>query len=371
MKALSLVWYKVLPALFGGQQGIAYFNQALGEHIPLDCLCSSDNAAPLGPAYNVLPLLPVGKKQFTSAAVIKQVIAIARQQGTTHIILEHPYHLLSAWLAKKRTGAQLILHAHNIEYKRFRDLGKWWWPFLYLLERAACRLADLVLFKTREDVSYAIHSFGINPGKSMVVPYGINSIILPDRMQSRLFLEKRLGLKKENRIFLFSGTLDYRPNAKAVENIYTELAPRLYKTNAAARIVICGRKRLPEFKHLSALDHPAVVYAGEVDDILPFYAAADAYINPVSSGGGVQTKNIFALSCHLPLVCFSHMVDAQCISMAPEMIRTVANNKWDDFAGACLLACGRKDRTPVEFFEYYRWDRITQAVAERMKKVAT
>lgn len=40
-KILSIVWYKVLPPVFGGQKGIAGFNKHLAKHHPLVCLCSS------------------------------------------------------------------------------------------------------------------------------------------------------------------------------------------------------------------------------------------------------------------------------------------------------------------------------------------
>ncbi|MBK8952851.1 MAG: hypothetical protein IPM85_11775 [Chitinophagaceae bacterium] len=53
------------------------------------------------------------------------------------IIWEHPYYAWLAFSVRKRTGVKTIFHTHNIEYQRFKSLGKWWWPFLKVYEKWA------------------------------------------------------------------------------------------------------------------------------------------------------------------------------------------------------------------------------------------
>ena len=145
-KILSIVWYKVHPAIFGGQKGIAGFNKELAREYSLVCLCSFNNEAGLETNYQVLPKLPVHKKQFLSPRCWETIRQVALKEKPTHIILEHPYHGIAAVKASRATGAKIILHAHNIESQRFRQLGKvWWWP-LHFFENGSC---------TRPGLSYS------------------------------------------------------------------------------------------------------------------------------------------------------------------------------------------------------------------------
>lgn len=153
-RILSVVWYRVLPARFGGQKGIAEFNAHLSEHIPLQCLCSSDND-PACASYPVDNSLPIGKWQVMSPLHWWSILTAVRKTGSTHLIVEHCYYALAGMLTRQWLGTPWILHAHNIEYLRFREMKKWWWPLLRWLESMACRKASLVLFKTEKDRQHA------------------------------------------------------------------------------------------------------------------------------------------------------------------------------------------------------------------------
>ena len=84
---LSLVWYQVLPARFGGQKGIAQFNDHLSRHFRLSCLCSSDNIPSGKEGYTVIPELPVGRRQVLFPWNWKRIFDKAGALGVTHIIL--------------------------------------------------------------------------------------------------------------------------------------------------------------------------------------------------------------------------------------------------------------------------------------------
>ena len=150
-KILSIVWYKVHPAIFGGQKGIAGFNKELAREYSLVCLCSFNNEAGLETNYQVLPKLPVHKKQFLSPRCWETIRQVALKEKPTHIILEHPYHGIAAVKASRATGAKIILHAHNIESQRFRQLGKvWWWPLHFFEKWRSKGLFSYCLFSWRQ-----------------------------------------------------------------------------------------------------------------------------------------------------------------------------------------------------------------------------
>src|SRR4029078_5724825 len=163
IRILSIVWYKVLPAEYGGQKGIVNFNQALGKLFPLVCLCSRNNEAPGDLSYTILPELPENKLQFFNPFVQQKIVRIAKREKPTNIILEHPYHARTAIAACKATGAKLIVHSHNIEFERYRQMKNKGWRLLFKLEKKVHQLADLSLFKTEDDRKFAMAEFRLHP----------------------------------------------------------------------------------------------------------------------------------------------------------------------------------------------------------------
>lgn len=365
MKILSLVWFKVLPANFGGQKGIALFNEHLAAHASLVCLCSSNNKTTGNLPYSVRPELPYSKQQFLSPSVWKKIVRVAKEEKPQLLILEFPYHAIAAFLVKQFCGASIVLHQHNIEYKRFRALGKWWWPLLRAYERWACRMSALVLVKTEEDRQHAIEQLGCPPAKTMVVPYGVERFTKGDPKVIR----RQWGIEEGKVVLLFAGTLDYEPNARAVADIHEHLAPALDRTGLKYSIIICGRNREASYQWLNKLHHPNVIMAGEVPSIEPYFDAADVFLNPVLSGGGIQTKILDALAHHCSVVAFNFATRGIDASVTSSKVQTVPDGDWQSFAAAVEGSWSRKTDTPEAFFDHYSWAGITRKVYSRLKQL--
>lgn len=374
MKILSIVWYKVLPPIYGGQKGIALFNEHLGRLIPISCLCAKSNAG-YDVSYKVLPLLPETKSQFISPASWNLIRKIAVKEKPSHVILEHPYHGIAAVRAARHTGAKLIVHSHNIESERFRRLGKPGWKVLARYERWVHQQADLNLFKTETDLQYAIDKFQIDAERCMVVPYGIDEKLEEyakhndHQSGNSELIRQRHDIPSTKKILLFAGTLDYLPNAKAVEAIYSEIAPRLRAMKFDFSIIICGRNKTEGFEHLQKLKDPDIIMLSEVADMAEYFQAADAFINPVSSGGGIQTKVIEAVSNHCNVVGFEQMLDKAICDNARVKLYSVKRDNWQQFAEKTISASSQLQITPPEFFQHYSWQRITRMVAGRIGRL--
>ncbi|MEI9947350.1 MAG: glycosyltransferase family 4 protein [Chitinophagaceae bacterium] len=369
VKIVSIVWYKVLPPLFGGQKGIANFNNHLAKHYPLVCLCSANNETTSDTLYKVLPELPLGKSQFFNPFCWKKIKAVVKEEKATHIILEHPYHAIAAYKAKKASSAKLILHSHNIESERFRLNGKWGWRLLRRCEKWIFRKSDLIIFKTGSDRDFAIKYFKTDSGKCIVVPYGIERISLSGKSEAKNIIRKRHNIGEDEKIFLFAGTLDYEPNAEAVKKIYSEIASRLSKGDYPFKIIICGRNKFASFQCLKELIHPHVINAGEVTDIENYFAAADAFINTVQQGGGIQTKNIDALASNCNVVCFENMVEEETVNLVGNKIFTVQAKDWQGFVGRMKEAANQLAETPPSFFEYYKWENIMSGIVAKLNTI--
>lgn len=366
---LSLVWYKVLPARFGGQKGIADFNLHLSEWHRIACLCSRDNEAGQVP-YTVLPLLPVGRWQVFSPRVWLRVLREIRGRRCTHLVVEHCYHAVTALLAKRWLGTRIILHEHNIEYERFRRMGHRGWPLLRLLERLACRSADLVLFKTAADRDHACRAFGIAAAKCMVVPFGVRrdaSRTEAEHRTSRARILSELSLSDDTRLLLFTGTLDYAPNAEALVLLVREVLPRLRaSTTEPFRLLACGRIEDPAFQYLHTLTDPDYRFLGYVDDIGRYLAGCDLLLNPVDSGGGIKVKNMEAISWGLPVVTMQHSAEGIEVDPASGILRVAPDGDMVAFCRLVLEALREGGRTPADFHTRYHWRNIAKAVAERV-----
>jgi len=371
-RMLSVVWYKVLPARFGGQKGIAEFNYFLSGHHELVCICSENNEPSGKEPYRILPILPVSKNQLVSLSAWQKIINVAKQDLSTHIILEHPYYGLTGIFLKKSLGVKLIIHSHNIESQRFKKLGKWWWPILAWLEKISHRNADLSLFKTGEDYQFAIEHFSLKNDTCMVVPFGITRKTIPrpsEKQEARKRIEVKHELSPPEKIILFNGTLDYKPNARAIELIVHRIIPTLLrKTNEPFKIIVCGRIVDPAYQYIRELKHEKYIYAGLVDDISDYFLAADIFINPVPDGGGIKVKLIEALSYNLNVVSTDSGAKGIDMRILNEKVIKIEDNDWEKFCDEIILSWEKKFDTPAGFFKEYHWENIAGNVAERINR---
>ena len=370
MKILSIAWYKIFPPEYGGQKGIALFNKYLARHYPLICLCSKNNERAIDQGYKILPILPVHKFQFFHPGVIRKIRSIAEKEKITHIILEHPYHGLAAYFTRKATGVKIIIHAHNIESERFRKMGAWWWRILRLYEKWVLKKSDLIAFKTNEDLSFAVSHYGAAPEKCMLLPYGID----PERKNpvpdAKTLIRERHHISSQEKILLFSGTLDIKTNANAVHAIFKKIVPLLSENKFNYKVIITGRNHHPSFSYLTRLSHPSVIMAGEITDIENYFAAADVFINPVSETTGVQTKTIEALSYNLNVVSFCNTLNGIDKTLCSGKVFIAGKNNFNDFANRITEATLTDAMaTPVEFTNAYSFPACIEKFAARLKSL--
>lgn len=368
-RILSVVWYQILPARFGGQKGIAEFNEHLAAIHPVYCLCSRNND-PSKASYAVFPELPISRSQVINPVNWKRIIRKIKELNISHLILEHCYYGLAGIWAKRLLGVKLIVHAHNIEATRFREMGKWWWSMLWILEQRSFRKADLILFKTPEDMDYAMSHFGVEEGKCMIVPFGLTRAQIPSAIEKSLAAQRiraKYDIAPDEKILLFSGTLDYAPNANALALIVDTLIPMLASmTEKPFRVIACGRILDPSYHGLLELNHDHYTYAGLVDDLHPYLLAADVFLNPVSEGGGIKVKTMEALSYNLPVVSTAHSARGINPSLTGTRLRVARDDSWGDFCQLILDAWDDASNTPEAFFREYFWPSVIQPLAEKI-----
>lgn len=307
-------------------------------------------------SYTISATLPVGKSQFFNPFVWWKIFAAAKKQKATHLVLEFPFHGIVGILCKQFLGVQLIVHEHNLEAYRFRDLGNRWWRILFQLEKQVLKQADAIFFKTEKERHLAVKTFGLRKEKTIIVPYGVAAHQMIDRQEAKKIICKRHNISPGTKLLLFAGTLDYGPNAEAVKAMEEKLIPQLNRTGLDYLIVICGRIVFESFAYLKKIRNDHLLFAGNVKDIDTYFAAAAIFLNPVTNGGGVQTKIVDALTYHLNVVCFEEMKDGIC--GAEDKLFTAPKNDWQAFAAAVNKALGEMHPTPGNFFDCHDWNNI-------------
>lgn len=360
---LALVSFNIYPARMGGQKGVAKFYEHLSNYTPVH-LFTTGEASPAG-AKSLVQLYPnklMPLNLFKRRAMLKEAFRLSPDV----VIAEHSY---TGWLAKRlasRLGIPFILHSHNLEYKRFRLMGRGWWPLFMRYEARISRQAHYNFFISEEDRQEAIRDFHINAANSTVITYGVDQ----PRMLSMDRAREALKLPADQYAYLFNGTLDYEPNVKAVEVIIQELIPRLRKQQHNFRVIITGNRVTPELEAaMKAV--PELDFRGFVDDINLYYDAADLFLNPVANDSGVKTKLIESIARGCPAVSLSSGANGIRKEVCGPLLQISPDGDWDQFSQQILWQQpGQAHQTPDGFLEYYGWDAIVRRAYDVIVKLS-
>tara|TARA_R110001606_G_scaffold176841_3_gene323364 strand:- start:25 stop:1254 length:1230 start_codon:yes stop_codon:yes gene_type:complete len=167
--------------------------------------------------------------------------------------------------------------------------------------------------------------------------------------------------KKNNNlgpVLLFTGVMDYKPNIDAVAWFVKNCWHSIITAYPQARFVIAGMNPTREVSDLAAID--GIDVTGFVEDILPYYHAADIFIAPFRLARGVQNKVLQAFSCALPVVATP--MGAEGINCTPESNILIALQPSEFTEQVCRLVenrdfatqMGRKALQLIE--QEYSWE---------------
>ena len=368
--ALGIVTFKIFPALMGGQKGVALFYKYLAKQLSVSVAVSIENDSKEAQAQGItsIPTLFPNRRIYANLARLFKLEALVKSLHADVIIIEHSYPaFIGLWL-KRRTGKPFIIHSHNIEALRFRQMGRSWWHTYLNYERWMHQQADFNFFISEEDQAFAFKEFGLRTDKCAVITYGIEQKRLPQKEEKEA-LRSRLGLPTAELLFLFNGTLDYTPNITAVEGIVSHLIPHLVNELPPFKMIVTGN-RVPK-KLVNLMEqHPQVLFRGFVQDIDVYYQAADLFLNPVINNSGVKTKVIEALANNCTVVSFAAGASGIPQEVCGEKLHLVDNGDYHDFAQK-ITEVLKKERTntPQTFYDTYNWDNIAQKAAQYIKSV--
>jgi glycosyltransferase involved in cell wall biosynthesis len=367
---LSVVSYKIFPANFGGQKGIANFYEYFSKYHSLYFVtvkANNEDAAP----YTIINKLSDSRTRYINIFYFFLLKKIIRQHNISHVIIEHPYYGWLGLLVKRFCKVKLIIHSHNIEAERFKTTKKWWWKLLWYYEKYVHSNADFTFSITESDRQYFINNYKIIPQKTAVITYGISWKDAPtqtDRREAKNALLQKYSLPQETVLYLFNGALNYQPNLDAVKNIIEKINPLFIKENIVYKIIICGKNLPTEINELKQYADSNIIYAGFVDDISKYFKGVDIFINPVNDGGGIKTKLVEALGYDLTVVSTITGAIGVDENICNGKLLLCENTDWQSFSATMKEAIDVYQSIQSDFFDNFYWDNIAGKAADVIKK---
>lgn len=369
VRVISIVPYKILPARLGGEKGIALFNEYVGKEVAITAIGTQNNEASEAKNYSFHPILSNSRIRYMNIFLYFTVRRFIKEQKATHLLIEHPYYGWLAWLLKKTMKITWVVHSHNIEFERSKSIGRWWWKALKWYECWVYRQSDINFFISEDDREYAIKELSIAAEKSISITYGVEIPGLPtDKTTCRQIIESQYGIQPGTKLLLFNGALYHHTNYDALQVILDHVNPVLLEQNIPYKILVCGKGLPSSFDELKAYKDKNIIYAGFVDDISLYFKAADIFLNPILSGGGVKTKAIEAIAYDCQVISTTIGALGIIESVCGEQLKVVANEDWESFNQALIKVLALNSHTPASFYDYYYWGSIAKKVASSLKR---
>lgn len=308
--------------------------------------------------------------RYYDLSLVSKMLKLIRKKQAEWLFFHQPWFGWLMILLKLFSRKKIFIRSNNIEYMRFRSMGKWFWQMLYIYEKWTYRAANLVVFITESDRQKAIYEFDLKPEKTHLSPYGVEAVSRPEKTHAaKDQIRKTYGIGANEKLILFFSTLSYLPNYEAVTFITDQIYPLLkQKENFTFKILICG-KGLPDAVKEKLTGKPEIIYAGFVDDISLYIDAADVMINPLLSGGGVKTKAIDTLARSQRVVSTQNGAEGIDPGVCGDSLVIVEDHNWPAFADAIVTYIDQPALVPQAFYDTYGWTGIIDTLTRKLNTI--
>jgi len=115
------------------------------------------------------------------------------------------------------------------------------------------------------------------------------------------FWKRSSSTQPEQNCIIFTGVMDYQPNAEAALFLIQKILPRLKEMMPDVELLIVGRNPTAELTEIARRDSKITV-TGFVENLRPYLERAMVYVAPVYVASGTQNKVVEALAMQVPVV---------------------------------------------------------------------
>jgi O-antigen biosynthesis protein len=263
----------------------------------------------------------------------RAMCAIASEFDPDTIVLEGASWCVYHWwliggLRRAAPAAQILYHAHNVEYDLRRQ--KHGWALAWLTrwaEKAVLRQADAATAVSKVDADRFCALYGRKP---LRLPNGVDLTWLHDASPKAVdAVRRRYGLPQAT--VLFMGGYAYFPNREAIDFLVREVFPEVVRRAPSAKLLVLGGEVPYSAPWLVA---PGVVPAAELP---AFIHAAAASVAPIFSGSGTRLKVIESLAAGVPVVATEKGVEGLLLQPGKDFVRAETANEFIDVLAVRLV----------------------------------
>ena len=206
------------------------------------------------------------------------------------------------WLDLKGSGVTAVFDTHNVLSKMYsrlvgsteNALGK---SYLWIQWKKMCRYEHVLMQKMdcvvvcSEAEKEILRDYAVDSG--LVVPNGVDTkFFTPARREVRL-VQEPLNL-------IFTGAMDYLPNADGIRWFCRYVLPKLDDLSLCYKLTVVGKN--PPADLLEIQNPGKIEFTGRVDDVRPYTRCADVFVVPLQVGGGTRLKVLESLAMQIPVV---------------------------------------------------------------------
>lgn len=189
--------------------------------------------------------------------------------------------------------------SHNLEHRLLEHTAlrhRRFAPWMSRIEAAAASTFDDIFPCAEDDMQFFRAHDPSGQLRLPLIRCGVDPTVYAVSAQTRSRIRAELGLSDEDRLLVFSGSR-FEPNLDAL---------RVLREFCRAEAEFLARERVHILVLGSVCDAPAregaLIATGRVPDSIPYFAAADAGLNPMTLGSGANVKLFEYLAARLPII---------------------------------------------------------------------
>lgn len=357
-----------MPPTNGGHKVCFDLCEKLSEVEEIVAVSSDNNELTEELTYPFYGLFKDEKWKYIDPRFAYRLWDICKKENVTTIFLQQPYMMPFVWAVGKLLGIRTLLYAHNLEYKRWETIGKWWSPLMYFWEKVMFQLADHSLFISESEMEEGEQVFQLKPSEVTFLPHMIDQESSPMKDElAKKELKMSLGLSEDTFLLLYYAAFSYQPNAEGLAFVQNELLPYMERNaDFPFHIIVCGGGVEGELKTSSSSYYQ---YLGFVDDLQKHILGADVVLNPIYSGGGVKTKAIEAIGLGKTVVSFATGAEGIAVADCGEKLLISKDNQVEEFYQNLIRVKTQGDLpTPKTFYDRYYWKNVIKTLQGVVKK---
>jgi sugar transferase (PEP-CTERM/EpsH1 system associated) len=254
----------------------------------------------------------------------------------------------------------VLFNAEDVDSEKWRSYAEdRTWPVSWLYTREANKLlayeremaaaTTATIFVSKEEAALFARLAPESAYKTRHRTQGVDSAFFSPEHE----LEN--PYKAGQKVLVFTGAMDYRPNIDAVTWFCTNVLESVRAQEPDFLFCIVGMKPGPKVQKLGEL--PGVTVTGGVPDVRPYLAHALAACLPLQLARGIQNKALEAMAMCLPVLATSDALVG--VIEHPGVLNRTADDAQSMIASALeILAAPRQDNNAGRdcILTHYNWD---------------